>query len=132
MKDLGMRRLPGGEAFVDLMKDGAGKQQILEHDPFLRPRFEENVLSLLPGGGEDKMSERKHHSQTFIQTRGLLKLRMQMPHLRFYCRHLQLSPGIRLQIELDVFMRDIEGIEAEVPQDARSRISINHAPLRTC
>src|SRR5215470_8484850 len=75
-KDLRMRRLPGGEAFVDLMKDGAGKRQILEYEPFLRPRFEENVLGLLPGGGEDKMGERKYCPQTVIHIRGLLKSRM--------------------------------------------------------
>src|SRR5947209_3440139 len=110
MKYLWMRHLFGGKAFVDLMKDSARKQQILEYDSSLRPRFEENVLGRLPGGGENKMGERKDCSQTVLHTHGLLKLRVQMPHLRFYRRHLQLGPGIRLQIELDLFMWDIEKI----------------------
>src|SRR6266545_2484923 len=124
-----MRRLPRGEAFVDLMKDRAWKQQILEYDPFLRPCFEEHALGRLPGSGEDKMSEGKDCSQTLIDTRGLLHLRMQTLHARLYCRRLQLSPGVRLQIELDVFMRDIERVEAEVRYDARPISSINHQPL---
>src|SRR6185437_9560486 len=82
------------EAFVDLMEDGAGKQQILEYQPFFRPRFEEYVLSGLSGAGEDKMSERKNGSQTVIDAYGLLDLRMQMLHLPFDCRHMQLGPGI--------------------------------------
>src|SRR5215813_1103925 len=108
-----MRRLPGGESFVDLMKDRARKQQILEYDPFLRPRFKEHALGRLPGNGEDKMGERKDRSQTLIDTDGLLQLRMQAPHVRLYRRRIQLSPGVRLQIKLDVFMRDIERVEAE-------------------
>ena len=93
---------PGGEAFVDLMKDCAGKEQILERDPFLRPRFEQHALGRLPRLSEDKMCERKDSSQTLIDTLRPLKLRLQTPHVSLYRRRLQLSPGVRLQIELDV------------------------------
>src|SRR5215475_8617618 len=123
-----MRRLPGGEAFVDLMKDRARKQQILEYDPFLRPRFKERALGRLPGSGEDKMSERIDRSQAAIEIRGSLQLRMQAPHVRLYRRRLQLSPGVRLQVELDIFMWDVERIEAEARQDARSPLHFRRQP----
>src|SRR5262245_33634709 len=106
-----MRRLPGEEAFVDIMKDRVSKQHTLEYDTFLRTRFEQQALGRMPGLSKNKMGERKDGSQTLIDTRGLLHLRMQMPHARPDCRHLQLSPGVRLQIELDIFMRNIERVE---------------------
>src|SRR5260370_20361634 len=96
------------------MKAGARKQQILEYDPFLRSGFEENVLGRLSGIGEDKMRERKYGSQTVIYIRVLLKLSMQMPHVRLDGRHLQLSPGVRLEVELNKFVGNIERIEAEI------------------
>src|SRR5262245_44803251 len=111
-----MWRLPWGEAFVDLMKDRAGEEQVLERDSFLRPSFEQHALGRLPGLGEDKMGERKDSSQTLIDTRGPLQLRTQTPHVSLYRRRLQLSPGVRPQIELDVLGRDVERIEAEVRQ----------------
>ena len=113
------------------MKDGAGKQQILRYHTFLRPGFEKNVLGCLPGSREDKMRERKDCSQTVIHIRGLLKVRVQMPHLRVNSGHVQLSPGIRLQIELDAFMRNVQGIKTELRQDARP-VSFDREPLVTC
>ena len=75
------------------------------------------------------MRERKDRSQTVFHARGLLQLGAQMLQLGIDRRHLQLRPGVRLQIELDVFGRDIQRIEAEVRQDARSWIALNHWPI---
>src|SRR6478736_2638355 len=121
-----MRQFFACKAFINLMKNSAREQQVLECDTFLRPCPEENVFRRLPGRGQNKMSKGKYQSQTFIHICRLLKLRVKISHLRFDRWHLQLRPGISLQIELNVFMREIEWIEAEIRQDARSFTALRH------
>ena len=111
VEHFGHREFQRRETLVDLMVDGAGKQNVLRYPALLFPCLAEQVFRGASGFGQREMRERKHATQTGVHVDRTLDLREQDGHLPVDNGQMQLRPGIGLQIEIDLCSVEILRIE---------------------
>ena len=125
IEDHASRHFLRRESLVDLVENRAGEQQILRHPSFLLPCLAEDVFGRTTGLGQREMLEREYLPKARIDIDGALQLREQTRHLLVDGRHAQLRPRVGLQIEDDVFGREVLRVESGAEQRLRTHIAFD-------